>query len=66
MRPPSLVAVQLKRRPFLIKTPFRCNGPARPAEITGRRLFVHQCRCMAALANRAGGAGTCSISEASG
>ena len=32
------------------------NGPARPAEITGCRLFVHEYRCMAALAKR-GGAG---------
>jgi hypothetical protein len=32
------------------------NGPARPAEITGCRLFVHEYRCMAALARR-GGAG---------
>jgi hypothetical protein len=30
------------------------NGPARPAEITGRRLFVHECRCMAAFTKAAG------------
>jgi hypothetical protein len=30
------------------------SGPARPAEITGYRLFVHECRRMAAPANRAG------------
>jgi hypothetical protein len=27
------------------------NGPAGPAEITGYRLFVHEYRCIAALAN---------------
>src|SRR5258708_28892458 len=35
-------------------TPRSTNGPAGRAEITGCRLFVHEYRCMAALADGAG------------
>jgi hypothetical protein len=34
--------------------PVQFNRPAGRAEITGWRLFVHEYRCMAALANGAG------------
>jgi hypothetical protein len=40
--------------------PVQFNGPAGPAEVTGRRLFVHEYRCMAAPANGAG-TGKCVI-----
>jgi hypothetical protein len=36
------------------KTPLRCSSPARPGKTTGCRLFVHEYRCMAALASGAG------------